>query len=104
MQWENSLEWDIEAFSICGVGTCVLVSVLGKLKLCQVILWKTLEQSTKLVPLILLRGQLVILISCTFSLSPFLDVTRMFMSIASVLTQLDSECFCLSNSFFWLIF
>ena len=50
--------------------------------------------------LILEGGLLVILIDCMIFLSPFLDVTRMSMSIVSFLAQLDFslpiECFLLT--------
>ena len=48
------------------------------------------------------RGSsLVILIDCLISLSPFLDVTRMYMSTVSFLAQLDPEILYLRNAFFW---
>ena len=49
--------------------------------------------------LILQGGLLVILIDCTIFLSPFLDVTRISMSIVSFLTQLDSGIICQQNAF-----
>ena len=45
--------------------------------------------------LILEGDLLVILIDCTILLSPFLDVTRMFMSTVSFLAQLDPGILCL---------
>ena len=48
----------------------------------------------QLVPLILEGGLLAILIDCMVFLSPFLDVTRMSMSIVSFLGQLDSGILC----------
>ena len=45
--------------------------------------------------LILEVGLLVILIDCMPFLSPFLDVTRMFVSTVSSLAQLDSGILCL---------
>ena len=44
---------------------------------------------------ILEGGLLVILIDFMIFLSPFLDATRMSMSIVSFLTQLDSGIVCL---------
>ena len=44
-------------------------------------------------------GLLVILIDSMIFLSPFLDVTRTFMSIVSFLAQLDSRIFFLLNAF-----
>ena len=44
-------------------------------------------------------GLLIILIDCVIFLSPFLDVTKMFMSTASLLVQLDSGILCLQNAF-----
>ena len=44
-------------------------------------------------------GLLVILIDSMIFLSPFLDVTRTFMSIVSFLAQLDSRIFFLLNTF-----
>ena len=46
-----------------------------------------------------LGGRLVILIDCMIFLSPFLDVTRTFMSTVSFLAQLDSRIFFLLNAF-----
>ena len=40
-------------------------------------------------------GLLIILIDCMIFLSPFLDVTRMSMSIVSFLAQLHSRILCL---------
>ena len=45
--------------------------------------------------LILVVGLLIILIDCMIFLSPFLDVTRMSMSIVSFLAQLDPGILCL---------
>ena len=45
--------------------------------------------------LILEGGLLIILIDCMIFLSPFLDVTRMFMSTVSFLAQLNSGILCL---------
>ena len=45
--------------------------------------------------LILEGSLLVILMDCTISLSPFLDVTRMSMSTISFLTQLNPGIHCL---------
>ena len=45
--------------------------------------------------LILKGSLLVILMNCTISLSPFLDVTRMSMSRISFLTQLNPGIHCL---------
>ena len=45
--------------------------------------------------LILEVGLLVILIECIIFLSPFLDVTKRFMSTVSFFTQLDSGFLCL---------
>ena len=45
--------------------------------------------------LILEGGLLVILIECIIFLSPFLDVTKMSMSMVSFLIQLDSGILCL---------
>ena len=44
--------------------------------------------------LILEGGPLVILINCVIFLSPFLYVTRMYMSTVSFLAQLISGIFC----------
>ena len=51
--------------------------------------------------LFLKGGQLVILINCMISLSPFLDVTRMSLSTVSFLAQLDSGILYLENAFLW---
>ena len=45
--------------------------------------------------LILEGGLLVILIDCMIFLSPFLDITRMSMSIVYFLAKLDSGILCL---------
>ena len=45
--------------------------------------------------LILEGGLLVILIDCMIFLSPFLDITRMSMSIVCFLAKLDSGILCL---------
>ena len=51
--------------------------------------------------LILEGGLLVILLECMTFLSPFLGVTRVFMSTVSFLGQLDSGILCLWNAFLW---
>ena len=51
--------------------------------------------SSELAQLILDGGLLVILIDCVIFLSPFLDLTRMFMSTVSFLAQLDTGILCL---------
>ena len=51
--------------------------------------------------LILEGGLLVILLDCMTFLSPFLGVTRVFMSTVSFLGQLDSGILCLWNAFLW---
>ena len=44
-------------------------------------------------------GLLIILIDCMNVLSPFLDVTRMSMSIVSFFAQLDYGILCVWNAF-----
>ena len=49
----------------------------------------------KMPDFLILKGLLVILIDCMVFLSPFLDVTKMSMSIVSFLAKLDSGILCL---------
>ena len=63
------------------------------------------SELAQLVPLPFLGGSLlVILIDCLIFLSPFLDITRTYMSTVSVLAQLDFRILCLSFDlwFKWL--
>ena len=54
----------------------------------------------ELVPLLILEGALlIIVVNCMIFTSPFLDVTRMSMSIVSFLAQLDSGILCLQDAF-----
>ena len=54
------------------------------------------SELARLVPLLFLEGcLLIILIDCMIFLSPFLDVTRLSMSTASFLAQLDAGILCL---------
>ena len=57
-----------------------------------------------LVPVLSSRGRFAHYSNCMIFLSPFLDVTRMFVSIVSFLAQIDSEILCLQNAgFLWPI-
>ena len=80
-----------------GAPRCYL-ELLYKLqrRLCRTV---GLSLATSLGYLFLKGGLLVILINCMIFLSPFPDVTRMFMSTVPFIAQLGSGILCLENAF-----
>ena len=80
-----------------GAPSCYL-ELLYKLqrRLCRTV---GLSLATSLGYLFLKGGLLVILINCMIFLSPFSDVTRMFMSTVPFIAQLGSGILCLENAF-----
>ena len=82
---------------LAGAPSCYL-ELLYKLqrRLCRTV---GLSLATSLGYLFLKGGLLVILINCMIFLSPFPDVTRMFMSTVPFIAQLGSGILCLENAF-----